>query len=99
MTWCVSLKSVHCGAGWNPAADCQSAFPSLSCTTGRPIANRPQDSILPHIGKGIGASLFFLAATLAAQTLNGVVDIHAHSDPDSVPRSIDAIDAAKLAHA
>src|SRR6476469_9722136 len=44
-------------------------------------------------------SLFVLAATLSAQTLNGVVDIHAHSDPDSVPRSIDAIDAAKLAHA
>jgi hypothetical protein len=45
------------------------------------------------------ASLVFLTATLSAQTLNGVVDIHAHSDPDSVPRSIDAIDAAKLAHA
>src|SRR4030095_12337401 len=44
------------------------------------------------------ASLLFLTATLSAQTLNGVVDIHAHSDPDSVPRSIDAIDAAKLAH-
>src|SRR3989442_737149 len=43
------------------------------------------------------ASLFFLAATLSAQTLTGVIDIHAHSDPDSVPRSIDAIDAAKLA--
>ena len=42
------------------------------------------------------AALF--AATLAAQ-LNGVIDIHVHSDPDSVPRSIDAIDAAKLAHA
>src|SRR6476660_2216456 len=42
-------------------------------------------------------SLFVLAATLSAQTLTGVVDIHAHSDPDSVPRSIDAIDAAKLA--
>src|SRR6476661_8832431 len=34
---------------------------------------------------------------LPAQTLKGVVDIHAHSDPDSVPRSIDAIDLAKLA--
>ena len=45
------------------------------------------------------ATIFFLAATLSAQTLNGVVDIHAHSDPDSVPRSIDAIDAARLAHA
>jgi len=34
---------------------------------------------------------------LPAQTLKGVVDIHAHCDPDSVPRSIDAIDLAKLA--
>jgi hypothetical protein len=37
------------------------------------------------------------AASLAAQTLNGVVDIHVHSDPDSVPRSIDAIEIARLA--
>jgi len=29
--------------------------------------------------------------------LNGVIDIHAHSDPDSLPRSIDAIDLARLA--
>src|SRR5438309_443696 len=34
---------------------------------------------------------------LFAQSLTGVIDIHAHSDPDSVPRSIDAIDLAKLA--
>src|SRR5215212_2986563 len=37
------------------------------------------------------------ATVLAGQSLNGVVDIHVHSDPDSVPRSIDAIDIAKLA--
>src|SRR6266550_7901830 len=43
------------------------------------------------------SSLLFIAATAYAQTLTGVVDIHVHSDPDSVPRSIDAIDAAKLA--
>jgi hypothetical protein len=36
---------------------------------------------------------------VAAQSLNGVIDIHAHCDPDSVPRSIDAIDLAKLARA
>jgi hypothetical protein len=41
----------------------------------------------------------FVATALGAQTLNGVVDIHVHSDPDSMPRSTDAIDAAKLAHA
>jgi uncharacterized protein DUF6282 len=29
--------------------------------------------------------------------LSGVIDIHAHTDPDSMPRSIDAIDLAKLA--
>jgi len=35
---------------------------------------------------------------LPEQTLAGVVDIHAHCDPDSVPRSIDAIDLVRLAH-
>ncbi len=34
-----------------------------------------------------------------AQDLRGVVDIHVHSDPDSVPRSIDAFDAARAAAA
>jgi hypothetical protein len=33
------------------------------------------------------------------QDLKGAVDIHTHSDPDTVPRSIDAIDLAKLARA
>ena len=32
-----------------------------------------------------------------AQTLQGVVDIHAHSGPDSVPRSIDSLSLARLA--
>jgi hypothetical protein len=40
-----------------------------------------------------------LAATSAFAQLNGVIDIHAHSGPDSVPRSIDAVDLAKLAKA
>jgi len=31
------------------------------------------------------------------QTLQGAIDIHAHSDPDGTPRSIDAIDLARLA--
>ena len=39
-----------------------------------------------------------LTPVLCAQPkLAGVIDIHAHSDPDSVPRSIDAIDLARLA--
>jgi hypothetical protein len=36
-------------------------------------------------------------AALFGQTLTGVVDIHVHADPDSVARSIDAVDLAKLA--
>jgi hypothetical protein len=35
---------------------------------------------------------------MAHAQLAGVIDIHVHSDPDSVPRSIDAFDLAKLAH-
>jgi hypothetical protein len=43
-------------------------------------------------------TFLFLAATgLSAQSLEGVIDIHVHADPDSVARSIDAIDLAKLA--
>src|SRR5262245_59351959 len=30
-------------------------------------------------------------------TLDGAIDIHAHADPDGTPRSIDALDLAKLA--
>jgi hypothetical protein len=33
----------------------------------------------------------------AVQILRGTIDIHVHSDPDNVPRSIDGIDVAKLA--
>jgi hypothetical protein len=41
------------------------------------------------------AAMFSSAAS--GQTLNGAIDMHAHSDPDGTPRSIDAIDLAKLA--
>jgi hypothetical protein len=43
------------------------------------------------------AGFLFLSAYGWGQTLTGVIDFHAHSDPDSVARSIDAIDLAKLA--
>ncbi|MCS6953199.1 MAG: DUF6282 family protein [Bryobacterales bacterium] len=40
-----------------------------------------------------------LVATIAllGQDLAGVVDIHAHADPDSLPRAIDALELARLA--
>jgi hypothetical protein len=31
------------------------------------------------------------------QTLDGVIDMHAHADPDGAARSIDAIDLARSA--
>jgi len=44
--------------------------------------------------------LIAVAALAAAQTpLPGVIDIHVHCDPDSIPRSIDAINLARLAKA
>ena len=47
---------------------------------------------------GIAAAL--LAGGVFAQApLDGVIDIHVHAAPDSIPRSIDAIDLAKLAKA
>lgn len=42
-------------------------------------------------------SFLALSLPLTAQSLRGVIDIHAHADPDSVPRSIDALALAKLA--
>ena len=41
----------------------------------------------------------FLAFSLSAnaQTLSGAIDMHAHSDPDGIPRKIDAVDLARLA--
>ena len=38
-----------------------------------------------------------LASCVWGQSLDGVIDFHAHADPDSTARSIDAIDLAKLA--
>src|SRR5215471_12051660 len=67
----------------------------------------PSGVVIVIIGKIVREKMnhrrTFLAWALLAgvcgrgQTLDGVIDVHAHSDPDSSPRSIDAIDLAKLA--
>lgn len=46
---------------------------------------------------GLLAGVLLAGAARAQSPLNGVIDIHAHSDPDGTPRSIDAIDLARLA--
>jgi hypothetical protein len=45
----------------------------------------------------VSGSLVFTAAAHAQPPLAGVIDIHAHSAPDSTARSIDAIDLARMA--
>lgn len=45
----------------------------------------------------LAVSALTLALPGVAQTLDGAIDMHAHSDPDGTPRKIDAIDLAKLA--
>jgi hypothetical protein len=47
--------------------------------------------------KTLATGLFALALPTYAQTLTGAIDMHAHSDPDGTPRSIDAVDLARLA--
>jgi hypothetical protein len=42
-------------------------------------------------------ALLSLDARSQTKPLDGVIDIHAHSAPDSVPRSIDSVDLARLA--
>jgi len=43
------------------------------------------------------AALFVWNAQAQTLPLDGVIDIHAHTAPDSTPRSIDSIDLARLA--
>jgi hypothetical protein len=42
-------------------------------------------------------SFLLIGLPVCAQSLEGVIDMHAHSDPDGTPRSIDSIDLARLA--
>lgn len=47
----------------------------------------------------LALALSLLPVAVSGQTLTGAIDLHAHADPDGSPRSIDAIDLAKLAKA
>jgi hypothetical protein len=57
----------------------------------------PQNGTRLGIGLLACVSFFSPATALSAQTLAGVIDIHVHAAPDSIPRSIDAISLARLA--
>ena len=45
----------------------------------------------------LSGALLSSVAQAQVKPLDGVIDIHVHTAPDSVPRSIDAIDLARLA--
>lgn len=51
------------------------------------------------LGFTVLAALVWTGPAHAQADLSGVIDIHAHADPDSIPRSIDAIDLATAAKA
>src|SRR4051812_5061098 len=66
------------------------------------MVNRSRESGLQINAKVLSRlkpALLLLTTGLYGQTLNGVIDMHAHADPDGSARSIDAIDLARLAKA
>ncbi len=61
-------------------------------------------SLLPAFALAIGVAALTAVAPAGQQPagdalLQGTIDIHVHSDPDNVPRSLDGLDAAKQARA
>jgi hypothetical protein len=61
-----------------------------------PKSNCPMIVLLKRFWLVLSFGLLVLPAH-AQSTLNGVIDFHAHSGPDGVPRAIDADDLARLA--
>ncbi len=53
--------------------------------------------LLPVSLKCLPMLLLMAGLPACAQTMTGAIDMHAHSYPDGTPRSIDAIDLARLA--
>ena len=47
----------------------------------------------------LGCVILLTSKVQGQSALNGVIDIHAHTDPDSRPRAIDSLDLAKMAKA
>jgi hypothetical protein len=45
----------------------------------------------------LASFLLLIAAAASGQPLRGVVDVHVHCDPDSMPRAFDALEAARSA--
>ena len=62
------------------------------------LASPRLGDVSKHLLRWLLLSILAAASHAFGQSrLAGVIDLHAHCDPDSVPRSIDAIDLARLA--
>src|SRR5271155_142190 len=57
----------------------------------------PGKSVREMIHMKFALILALSAAAGFGQTLAGIVDTHVHCDPDSAPRSVDCLEAARLA--
>src|SRR6476646_3308299 len=64
-----------------------------------PGRDSPRSMLNNMLARTLVWSALFAIGIASGQSLSGVIDIHAHSGPDSTARSIDAIDLAKLAKA
>jgi hypothetical protein len=72
----------------------QSASPETTRAAFLKLIDRPRVA-LATAGQDRGSQQ--PAVPNASRDLRGAIDIHVHSDPDSVPRSIDGIEVSKLA--
>src|SRR5215470_11734382 len=64
------------------------------------IAQRGSPGMFMRIAAAAALSLALMAAqpvSDADRVLRGAIDIHVHSDPDNVPRSMDGLEVARLA--
>src|SRR5262247_4519540 len=50
----------------------------------------------PSMRSQLAALFLVFSLSANAQTLSGAIDMHAHADPDGVPRKLDAVDLARL---
>lgn len=65
----------------------------------RALVNSLNTGRAARLGIAWAVAMVLIPSTLAAQNLKGAVDIHVHCDPDTIPRSVDAIEVAKEARA
>jgi Family of unknown function (DUF6282) len=89
------------GLAFAIAQDTFSRFQSKQCVDKTRREHRMRYLLSRFVIKRLAWGAFYLSLLIATahgqSNLSGVIDIHAHCDPDSMPRPIDALDLARLA--